>query len=241
MCLLNRYKRRWNVKSKITYFQGLDLVPKFFVYMRYTRSPSYCIRYLIFHYFITSSLILLLLLGQICCRARLDQGGTSGAKPLELRFINKLPDKIFTLSNILAEDEKTPLQVVLFDVRSQSVVTNGSLSSAKVEILALNGVFCSNGRENWTEEEFNASILRQREGREPLLKGDRFVTLKDGIGCIDDIKFTDNSRWVSNGKFMLGAKVVQSTSCGVSIKEGKSEPFVVRDIRGEGKYTCYLN
>lgn len=159
--------------------------------------------------------------------------GTSGAKPLELRIINKLPDAIFTLSNILADDGNTPIQIALFDVRSQSVVNNGPLSSIKVEIYALNGEFeC----EDWTEEEFQANILRQREGKEPLLNGDRFISLQNGVGFIKKLKFTDNSSWLRSRKIILGVKAVESaSSCGASIKEGKSVPFVVKDNRGECK------
>ncbi|XP_054800120.1 calmodulin-binding protein 60 B-like isoform X2 [Prosopis cineraria] len=166
-------------------------------------------------------------------RASPCQGGTSGAKPLELRFINKPPETIFTLSNVIAEDEETPLQIALFDVRSQSVVSTGPLSSTKVEIFALNGELFSQRCEDCTEEEFNANVLTQREGKEPLLNGDRILTLKNGVGCISKIKFTDNSSWTRSRKFSLGAKALQLTSCGASIKEGVSKPFVVKDNRGE--------
>ncbi|KAK4282733.1 hypothetical protein QN277_014077 [Acacia crassicarpa] len=163
-----------------------------------------------------------------------SQGGTSGAKPLELRFINEPPETTFTHSNVKAEDEETPLKVALYDVRSQSVVSDGPLSSAKVEIFPLDGDFCSKRREDWAEEEFNANILSPREGKEPLLNGDdRIITLTNGVGCFTNIKITDNSRWRSSGKFSLGAKVSKLTSCGASIKEGVSKPFRVKDNRGE--------
>ncbi|XP_052113684.1 calmodulin-binding protein 60 B [Arachis duranensis] len=45
-------------------------------------------------------------------------------------------------------------------------------------------------------------------------------------------------------KFKLGAKVVESTSSRASIKEGTSEPFVIKDNRGESykkHYPPYLN
>ncbi|KAL1312944.1 hypothetical protein HN51_039521 [Arachis hypogaea] len=169
--------------------------------------------------------------------------GTSGAKPFQLCFINKLPDTIFTLSNIIAEDE-SPLQIALFDVTSQSIVSEGPLSSIKIEICVLDGEFGSNGSEDWTQGEFNGSILRQRDGKGPLLTGDRFITLKNGIGSVSKLTLTDNSRWLRSRKFRLGAKVVESTSSGASIKEGSSEPFVVKDNRGESykkHYPPYLN
>ncbi|TKY52289.1 Calmodulin-binding protein 60 G [Spatholobus suberectus] len=165
-------------------------------------------------------------------RAWVNQTGTSRATPFELRFINKLPDIIFTQSNIIGED-KTPIQIALFDVRDQSVVNVGPLSSIKVEICALNGEFGFNGSEDWTEDDFNVNILREREGKRPLLNGDRFITLKNGVGSINKVMFTDNSRWIRSRKFRLGAKVVQPTAKEANIKEGRSEPFVVKDYRGE--------
>ncbi|XP_027353219.1 calmodulin-binding protein 60 D-like [Abrus precatorius] len=170
--------------------------------------------------------------GHVFSRKRVNQTGISGAKPLQLRFLNKLPDAIFTRSNILAED-KSPLQIVLFDVRSGHVVNDGPLSSLKIEICVLNGEFGSYGSEDWTKDEFNANILRERNGKEPLLIGERFITLKNGVGCINKIAFTDNSKWQRSRRFRLGAKVVQPTSEGENIQEGRSEPFVVKDNRGE--------
>ncbi|RDX91576.1 Calmodulin-binding protein 60 B, partial [Mucuna pruriens] len=164
--------------------------------------------------------------------AWVNQTGTYRATPFELRFISKLPGTIFSYSNMIAED-KTPIQIAIFDVRDQSVLNVGPLSSMKVEICALNGEFGFNGSEDWTEEEFNVNILREREGKRPLLNGDRFVTLKNGVGCINKVMFTDNSRWIRSRKFRLGAKVVQPTSNEANIKEGRSEPFVVKDYRGE--------
>lgn len=143
-----------------------------------------------------------------------------------------MPATIFTLSNIIAEDD-SPIQIALFDVRSQCVVNDGPLSSIKIEICALNGDFGSNGSEDWTEGEFNANILREREGKGPLLTGERFITLKNGVGGITKIILTDNSRWLRCRKFRLGAKVVQQSSSGTNIKEGRSEAFVVKDYRGE--------
>ena len=85
-------------------------------------------------------------------------------------FINKLPETIFTRSSIITKDESF-LQIALFDVRTESVVNDGPLSSLKIEICVLDGEFGSHGCEDWTEDEFNSNILREREGKEPLLIG----------------------------------------------------------------------
>ncbi|XLT80054.1 hypothetical protein HN873_001807, partial [Arachis hypogaea] len=47
------------------------------------------------------------------------------------------------------------------------------------------------------------------------------------------LTLTDNSKWLRSRKFKLGANVVESTSSRASIKEGTSEPFVIKDNRGE--------
>ncbi|KAH1079162.1 Calmodulin-binding protein 60 D [Glycine max] len=175
-------------------------------------------------------------------RKRVGEAGISGAKPFKLCFINKLPETIFTRSSIIAED-KSPLQIVLFDVRTQSVVNDGPLSSLKIEICVLDGEFGSQGSEDWTEEEFNSNILREREGKEPLLIGERFASLKNGVGCIPKIAISDNSRWLRSRRFSIGVKVVQPTSNGEKIQEGRSKPFVVKDNRGESykkHYPPYL-
>lgn len=163
-------------------------------------------------------------------REKVNEAGKSGARPLELCFINnKLPDPIFTRSDIIANDER-PLQVALYDVGSKSIVNDGPLSSIKIEICALDGEFGSCGNDDWTEFEFNANKLRERDGKEPLLVGDRFITLKNGVASISKIIFTDNSRWLRCKKFRLGVKAVQN---GENIKEGRSQPFRVKDNRGQ--------
>ncbi|KAJ1385607.1 hypothetical protein SESBI_41571 [Sesbania bispinosa] len=168
----------------------------------------------------------------LCTRATANQAGISRTTHFQLRFISKLADTIFTHTDIIAEDN-TPIQIALFDVRSQSIVNVGPLSCIKIEICPLNGEFSFNDNEDWTEDDFNANILRERDGKRPLLNGDRFIALKNGVGCINKLVFTDNSRWIRSRKFRLGAKVVQPISSETSIKEGRSEPFVVKDYRGE--------
>ncbi|KZV19478.1 hypothetical protein F511_31848 [Dorcoceras hygrometricum] len=58
------------------------------------------------------------------------------------------------------------------------------------------------------------------------------VTLKDGVGYIDELSFTDNSSWNRSGKFRLGATVINS-SYGIRIREGMTNAFKVKDHRGE--------
>jgi hypothetical protein len=107
------------------------------------------------------------------------------------------------------------------------------LSSIKIEICALDGEFGSCDNDDWTEFEFNANKLRERDGKEPLLVGERVITLKNGVASISKIIFTDNSRWLRCKKFRLGVKAVQN---GENIKEGRSQPFRVKDNRGQSEF-----
>ncbi|MCI21603.1 hypothetical protein A2U01_0042772, partial [Trifolium medium] len=152
----------------------------------------------------------------------------------------KLPDTVFTKSSIISKDE--PLQIALVDVGSKSIVNEGSFSSIKIEICALDGEFGSCGSEDWTETQFNDNILRERDGKEPLLVGNhKIITLENGVASVSKIMFTDNSRWLRGKKFRLGVKAMQN---GEKIKEGRSQPFRVKDNRGESyqkHYPPHLN
>ncbi|XWS57452.1 hypothetical protein CRYUN_Cryun09bG0175200 [Craigia yunnanensis] len=165
-------------------------------------------------------------------RSSLNQIEASRERSLQLRFVNKLPSTIFTGSKVEAEDGNT-IRIILVDATSQKMVPSGSLSSIKVEIVVLNGDFGADEREDWTENEFNASVLREREGKRPLVTGDLNVTLVNGVGTVDNVIFTDNSRWIRSRKFRLGARIVQRIYGEVTIREARSEAFVVKDHRGE--------
>ncbi|OIW17481.1 hypothetical protein TanjilG_22593 [Lupinus angustifolius] len=164
------------------------------------------------------------------CRPIINQTETS----FKLVFKNEVPPIFFTQSKINAKDDK-PIEIALYDTISKSIVTEGPLSSIRIEICVLNGEFGSNGSEDWNSDEFNAKILSQRKGKEHLLKGDRVITLKNGVGIIKNISFTDISRWIRSGRFRLGAKVFQRTLNEANIKEGRSKPFMVRHYRNEAR------
>ncbi|KAE9615938.1 putative CALMODULIN-BINDING PROTEIN60 [Lupinus albus] len=152
----------------------------------------------------------------------------------KLVFKNEVPTIFFTHSKIKAKDEK-PIEIALYDTISKSIVTEGPLSSIKIEICVLNGEFGSNGSEDWSTNEFNAKILTQRNDKAHLLKGDRVITLKNGVGIINNILFTDNSSWTRSRCFRLGAKVSETTLIQANIKEGRSKPFTVKHDRSEAR------
>ncbi|WVZ08649.1 hypothetical protein V8G54_021995 [Vigna mungo] len=159
---------------------------------------------------------------------------SGGRRFLKLVFRNELPDTIYTMSKLKARDNN-PLEVVLFDTKSKSIVSdeNDPLSSIKVEICALDGEFGSDGSENWSKDEFKSKILRPRSNKGQLLKGDTVFALKNGVGFIHN-QFTDNSHCIRTGRFRLGAMVAKSNmNDALIIKEGISKPFRVKDYRSE--------
>ncbi|KAE8691259.1 Calmodulin-binding protein [Hibiscus syriacus] len=163
-------------------------------------------------------------------RSSLNKIEAPRGRRLQLYFSDKLPSTIFTGSKVEAENGN-PIRIVLVDATTQTRVS--SLSSVKVKIVVLNGDFGANERQVWSENEFNASVLREREGRRPLVTGDVNCTMVDGVGTVDNVVFTDNSSWIRSRKFRLGARIVQRIAGEVTIREAISEAFMVKDHRGE--------
>lgn len=154
----------------------------------------------------------------------------SRSKSLQLQFLNAISLPVFTGTRIEGEDCSN-LQVALVDALSGQIVSSGPECSAKVQIVVLEGDF-DGDEKSWTLEDFRNNMVREREGKKPLITGDSFLILKDGIGVVGDISFTDNSSWTRSRKFRLGATIVDHSE-GIRIREAKTEPFIVRDHRGE--------
>ncbi|WCJ36033.1 Calmodulin binding protein-like [Euphorbia peplus] len=153
------------------------------------------------------------------------------SRSLKLQFTKNLSLPVFTGARIDGEDCSS-MKLVLIDSLTGIIVNSGPESSAKVEIIVLEGDFDGDECATWTREEFKNNIVREREGKKPLLTGDVFLNLDDGIGTMGEISFTDNSSWTRSRRFRLGARVVDSFD-GTDIREAKTEPFIVRDHRGE--------
>ena len=79
------------------------------------------------------------------------------------------------------------LKVALVDTLTAQIANYGPVSSTKVEIVVLEGDFDGDEGGNWTLEDFKNNIVREREGKKPLLTGDAFLNLKDGIGLVGDM------------------------------------------------------
>ncbi|XP_068664174.1 calmodulin-binding protein 60 B-like [Aristolochia californica] len=150
----------------------------------------------------------------------------------ELQIRSKLPSTLFTGSRIEAEDG-LPVQVVIVDASSKKTITSGPLSSLKIEALVLNGDFGKDEEEDWSQQEFDANVILEREGKRPLLAGELVISLKDGVGNLGEISFTDNSSWIKSRTFRIGVKVIESSCPEERIREARSEAFVVKDHRGE--------
>ncbi|XP_030534284.1 protein SAR DEFICIENT 1-like [Rhodamnia argentea] len=152
---------------------------------------------------------------------------------LELRFSKSLNLPIFTGSKIMDVDG-SQLQIILVDTRGDQAVLTSLPSLIKVEIVVLDGDFPPGDRTNWTSEEFERNIVRERQGKRPLLAGELSVTMRNnGMASIGEIELTDNSSWIRSRKFRLGARVSPGSYQGVRIHEAMTEAFTVKDHRGE--------
>ncbi|CAN8239699.1 unnamed protein product [Cochlearia groenlandica] len=156
---------------------------------------------------------------------------------LKLMFRKSLATPIFTGTKI-SDVDNNPLEIILVnDSKSNhSIISTVNLDRPiRLDIVALHGDFnndCNNNK--WSSDDFERSIVKERDGKRPLLAGEVTVTVRNGIGVIGDVEFTDNSSWIRSRKFRIGVRVVKGSSGqGVSVCEAVSEAFVVRDHRGE--------
>ncbi|KAF6154691.1 hypothetical protein GIB67_000575 [Kingdonia uniflora] len=156
----------------------------------------------------------------------------SSSRSLQLQFQNKLSLPIFTGSKIEGE-ENSMVEVTLVDTLTGQVVSSSPESSAKVEIVVLEGDFEGTEADSWTVEDFNYNIVKEREGKRPLLTGDTVFNLIEGIAMVGELVFTDNSSWTRSRKFRLGARVLDNNCDRIRIREAKTEAFLVKDHRGE--------
>ncbi|KAG6386013.1 hypothetical protein SASPL_154897 [Salvia splendens] len=153
------------------------------------------------------------------------------APALRLAFVKRLNLPIFTGTKIV-DNDGGPLQIVLTD---HNKISTCLAYPIKVEILVVDGDFHA-GKDAWSSDEFSSSIVRERAGKRPLLAGDQLsITMRDGVCFVGDVEFTDNSSWIRSRKFRLAARVVAQHGQAQPqvIQEAVTEPFVVKDHRGE--------
>ncbi|XP_061345005.1 protein SAR DEFICIENT 1-like [Gastrolobium bilobum] len=173
-----------------------------------------------------------------CCPRSITRSPSLRIQALEqpssfqLMFNKKLSLPIFTGSRILDIDNN-PIHVVLVDKSVDQIVPTSLPHPIKLEIVVLDGDFPAGDKESWTSEEFNNHIVKERTGKRPLLTGELNLTMRDGIAPIEEIEFTDNSSWIRSRKFRVAVRVAPGSNPSVRICEGMTEPFVVKDHRGE--------
>ncbi|MCI06781.1 hypothetical protein A2U01_0027841, partial [Trifolium medium] len=155
---------------------------------------------------------------------------TKELRTLQLQFENSISLPVFTGARIEGEDGSN-LRIRLVDALTGKVVCTGPESSAKVEIVVLEGDF-EEESDVWMPEDFKNNIVRERDGKKPLLTGDVILYLKDGFCMVGEISYTDNSSWTRSRRFRLGARVLDNFD-GIRIREAKTDSFIVRDHRGE--------
>ncbi|XP_010483971.1 PREDICTED: calmodulin-binding protein 60 A isoform X1 [Camelina sativa] len=151
------------------------------------------------------------------------------SRNLQLKFLNNLSLPVFTSARVEG-DEGQAIRVGLIDPSTGEIVSSGPASSAKLEFFVVEGYFDKDS--DWTAEDIRNNIVRERAGKKPLLSGNVFALLNDGIGVMDEMSFTDNSSWTRSRKFRLGVRMVDQFDF-VKIREAVTESFVVRDHRGE--------
>lgn len=132
-------------------------------------------------------------------------------------------------------EQGAAIHVVLLDADTGLAITTGPESLAKLDVVVLEGDFNREDGEGWTAEDFENNIVKEREGKGPLLTGDLQVSLKGGVGTLGDLTFTDNSSWIRSRKFRLGLKLAPGSCEAVRIREARTEAFAVKDHRGECK------
>ncbi|CAL5325465.1 unnamed protein product [Camellia sinensis] len=158
--------------------------------------------------------------------------GRFDGRNLQLHFRSRLSLPLFTGGKVEGE-QGAAIHIVLLDMNTGHVVTSGPESTIKLDVVVLEGDFNNEDDEGWTEEEFESHVMKEREGKRPLLTGDLQVTLKEGVGTLGELTFTDNSSWIRSRKFRLGLKVASGFCEGIHVGEAKTEAFTVKDHRGE--------
>ncbi|XP_019169624.1 PREDICTED: calmodulin-binding protein 60 B-like isoform X2 [Ipomoea nil] len=169
---------------------------------------------------------------QINARASPKRLEGPDGRSLQLHFRSKLSLPLFTGGKVEGE-QGSAVHIVLIDGNTGHVVTSGPESSVKLDVVVLEGDFNNEDENGWTHEEFESHIVKEREGKRPLLAGESQVILKDGVGTLGELTFTDNSSWIRSRKFRLGLKVASGCCEDIHIREAKTDAFTVKDHRGE--------
>ncbi|CAN6351984.1 unnamed protein product [Urochloa humidicola] len=160
------------------------------------------------------------------CRTLVDPSQPPRCK---LIFMNGLGTEVFTKKTI-CDTNGQPLKISI--IANNQDESDPRLLSAKIRVVVLDGDFNRHNQECWTLEEFSNSIVRPRDRIGAVLTGDLELSLTNGEAYLHDATFIDNSKFVRSGKFRLGVMVIDNLC--ERVQEGITEPFIVKERRGEG-------
>ncbi|XP_039839758.1 calmodulin-binding protein 60 C-like [Panicum virgatum] len=160
------------------------------------------------------------------CRTLVDQNQPPRYK---LTFTNGLGSEVFT-KKVICDTNGEPLKICV--TANGQDETDPRVLSAKIRVVVLDGDFNRHNQECWTWEEFNNSTVRPRDKVGAVLTGDLELSLTNGEAYLNSATFIDNSKFVRSGKFRLGVMVIDNL--GERVQEGVTEPFTVKERRGEG-------
>ncbi|XP_039164569.1 uncharacterized protein LOC120291369 isoform X1 [Eucalyptus grandis] len=149
-----------------------------------------------------------------------------------LHIPTKLSENVFTGQKLEGKGGAR-ISVALIDADTGEVVKSGPESSIKLDIVVLKSDFNKDDKDNWDQEDFENFMVKEREGKGPLLTGVRLVTLKGGVGELGELIFMDNSSWDRNKQFRIGLKVASGYCGNTRIREAKTDAFRVKEHRGE--------
>ena len=83
---------------------------------------------------------------------------------LQLHFRSRLSLPLFTGGKVEGE-QGASIHIVLVDANSGLVITNGPEASVKLDVVVLEGDFNNEDDEDWTQEEFESHVVKEREGK----------------------------------------------------------------------------
>ncbi|KAL8217563.1 hypothetical protein R6Q57_020936 [Mikania cordata] len=163
----------------------------------------------------------------------------SAPKKLKLQFMNKIALPVFTGMPLLGENQ-TPIEIALVDAHCGEIVITGNESAAKLEILGFRVSDDENDDCSLTYEDLQEKIRSERNGRR-ILQGNTRLQLKQGVGSVQNISFTHNSKHTRNGLYRLVAVVVDADLMN-EVKIACTETFIMKDHRCKyhEKHLCPL-
>lgn len=107
---------------------------------------------------------------------------------LQLHFRTRLSLPLFTGGKVEGE-QGAAIHVVLLDSNTGIAVTSGPEASAKLDVVVLEGDFNQEDDDDWNEEEFESHVVKEREGKRPLLTGELQVIIT-GLSAQGTYHFT---------------------------------------------------